>query len=81
MKDLLHAQQFLLEQVLKSCLSSPVPSKKLAMRLYSKSDVLSAAIVQALLVGDETQALKYASFLPDMFSAVYFLLPREKNQL
>ena len=43
--------------------------------------MFSAAVVHTLLVGDETQALNNASFLPDMFLAVYFLLPREKNLL
>ena len=47
----------------------------------SKSEVLSAAVDHTLLVGDETQALKNASFSLDVFSAVYFLLPREKNLL
>ena len=43
--------------------------------------MFSAAVVHTLLVGDETQALNNVSFLPDMFLAVYFMLPREKNLL
>ena len=43
--------------------------------------MLSAAVVYTLLVGDKTQALKNAPFLPDLSSAVYFVLTREKNLL
>ena len=43
--------------------------------------MFSTAVVHALLVGDETQALNNALFLPDMFLVVYFMLPREKNLL
>ena len=43
--------------------------------------MLSAAVVHNFWIVDETQDLKNALFSPDIFSAVYFLLPREKNLL
>ena len=43
--------------------------------------MLSAAVVQSLLDGDETQALENALILPYLSSTVYFLLSREKNLL